>query len=758
MLSFEGAPRVSEARLDVRLGTADVYFLVDTTQSMGEEISVLSDALTRGNFLTDPVRCGLPADAGAGTGALAPEGYEGLIGAIRCQIPNVAFGIGTFDDFPFSGYGDASCPVDGQDDSPFSHLLNMTLPDDNGLAALTSAVTSLRARCGGDLPESHVAALYALATGEALPRTDSSVHFQVPPHETLSTLGMGGVGDTFETPYHLGDVTDTLQYFRFDFDQLNNLYRSSCRHGGGSEQGEGRDAVFSFTLTKTQEIVLTTHNHVNVDTMLRLYAPNDDYLYCHNGFGNSSSIFQVLTPGTYKVMLETRSTEDGRFADLLIGTWQTTSPPLTPAKSDCAPGHTGYPCFREGSKPIVVLFSDAPMHNASAQAYTMPSPALHNATYALNQQNIKVIGINSGSDSSLRSCFTPCMHEITTDCSQEEYAYPTNCYQCNPYACSVSTQTGTVTTTCYQWCCDDSETRFRERCGGTCAGFGDQVCEFSSSTAGGTLKQVAHDTGTVDDAGFPLVLNVGADGSGLSEAVVQAISELAGSTVMDVSLRAVDNPATSGINEGDFVDSVNALPTAAASARCDATLPTYFRRCMPDTEVAFGVTFHNVHVVPTAEDQLFTFNLEVVGDGTFVLQTIPVTILVPGTGSSFALEGRYSHDYDVSAECGGSGDSTHFPVFTETSWNVDLSEAGTETRFELRLASSAAGLDSATPMTRLASTVASPVAIGPLVESAGLSLNAAHARLTAVLLASPDGQRAPTLHDMALRFRCQAAD
>ena len=233
MLPFEGAPRVSGVDLNVRLSTADVYFLMDTTQSMGEEIDVLRDSLISGNFLSNPARCGLPPGVGAGSGAPAPAGYEGLIGAIRCEVPNIAFGVGSFDDFPFGGYGNTNCHVDGMDDVPFSHFLDSTEPDTYGLEQITQAISKYKARCGDDWPESQVAALYAIATGEAIPRTDSSSHFHVPPHETLSTLGIGGVGDTLETPYHLGDITDTLKYYRFGFDNLNNTYRSMCRHGGG---------------------------------------------------------------------------------------------------------------------------------------------------------------------------------------------------------------------------------------------------------------------------------------------------------------------------------------------------------------------------------------------------------------------------------------------------------------------------------------------------------------------------------------------
>ncbi len=757
MLPYEGPTRVSSLDVDVRLNTADVYFLMDTTQSMQGSIDALRTSLISGNFLLNPERCGLPANVRHNTGHPAPAGYEGLLGAIRCEIPNIAFGVGSFDDYPFSGYGDAACHVDGRDDVPFTHWLDTTVPDGSNLQNIRNAIGNYVARCGGSVPESQVPALYSIATGEAIHRTESSAHFSVPPHEDLGSIGVGGVGDTLENPYPLGDITDNLRYVRYDFRNLTNKYHNHCRHGGGSTNG--KDAVFSFTLTKRQQVFITTHNRVNTDNQFILYNPSGEYMYCHNGDGDRANIIQVLNPGTYTLMVNTRSMSDDRYSDLLIGTWQPITTPFTPANA-CPDGRIGYPCFRQGSIPIVMLFTDAPMHNfdSTGNRYWMPAPTFNNAVYALNERDMKVIGINSGSDSTHRHCHTPCILEEVTSCTTENYQHCLSGYSCNCNTCYRDTQTGTEAYSCCGWCCSAEETRQRETCSTSCTVYGNEVCEFSSSTAGGNLKQVAHATGTVDDAGLPLVYQVSADGSGLSEAVVKSVSDLAGSTAMDISMRVVDNPATPGVNEAGFVTSIATVPTPETDARCDAVFPTYFRRCRPDTEVRFGVSFHNHFVAPTTEDQIFTFDLEVVGDGAFVLQTIPVTIVVPGIGPAFANEGRYWRDYNAEAECGDASQRTLLPVWREASWDTDISEAGTDVRFELRLAESVAGLDSAAPMTWLASSAASPLAVGPLAESFGQAPEATHARLTAVLQSSPGGQRAPTFYEMELRFRCEARD
>ena len=106
---------------------ADVYFLMDTTGSMGGEISNLASSLT-------------------GT----------VIPGIQAAIPDVWFGVGGFDDYPCCGYGDAA-----SGDLAYYNLQNMT----SSAPAAQSAVSSLRSHYGVDGPESHVPALHAIATG-----------------------------------------------------------------------------------------------------------------------------------------------------------------------------------------------------------------------------------------------------------------------------------------------------------------------------------------------------------------------------------------------------------------------------------------------------------------------------------------------------------------------------------------------------------------------------------------------------------------
>lgn len=111
---------------DLRRG--DVYFLMDTTGSMDEEIATL-----RADLATV------------------------ILPAIRAQLPEAWVGLGRYDDYPTEGYG-------GRGDVPYEHLLSMT--DDE--SAMIAAVAGLGTHYGDDRPESAGPAMFAAITGAQL--------------------------------------------------------------------------------------------------------------------------------------------------------------------------------------------------------------------------------------------------------------------------------------------------------------------------------------------------------------------------------------------------------------------------------------------------------------------------------------------------------------------------------------------------------------------------------------------------------------
>ncbi len=133
VLPYNGSHENRTLRFGTDISVADVYFLIDTTGSMGGPIANVRSSLSS------------------------------IAAMIGTRIPDVQMGVGHFEDFPnvvdlfsFSGYGMAGT------DQAYEHLQDIT----NDLARVQSALDSLTTANGMDGPESHVEALYQTATGE----------------------------------------------------------------------------------------------------------------------------------------------------------------------------------------------------------------------------------------------------------------------------------------------------------------------------------------------------------------------------------------------------------------------------------------------------------------------------------------------------------------------------------------------------------------------------------------------------------------
>jgi hypothetical protein len=131
----------------------DVFFNMDTTGSMGGEISALESAI---NTVVTP--------------------------GIRTQVMDSQFGVGSMQDFPLDGHGSPDC------DQPFRLLQPIT----DNLADVAAGVNALSHAgspigCGNDTPEAGIESIYQAATGEGL---TGPAPTSVPANHT----GRGGVG------------------------------------------------------------------------------------------------------------------------------------------------------------------------------------------------------------------------------------------------------------------------------------------------------------------------------------------------------------------------------------------------------------------------------------------------------------------------------------------------------------------------------------------------------------------------------------
>jgi len=619
-LPYGGPAELDPLEVGVQVRTADIYFLMDTTGSMGDEIANLRSGLTSGTFI--------------------PRCSGGIIGAIRCTIPDAWFGVGYHDDYPVSPYG-------GSGDDVYRNLQDIT----SSVSSAQTAVNALSLHYGNDGPESQTQALWAIATGGGLgpylnARSCSGGRWgypcfragtipivilftDAPFHNGPSGNNYSGGGtsspapvavtgnDTVATARAVGDAATTWQAFTGNTCGLGHNYGSPCASSYGG------DAVFAFTVSTRRSITLTTQGS-SYDTALSLRRADTTSIACNDDESwpsiATSRIVTTLDPGTYYAVVTGYSSSCGAY-QLTIGD--------------------------------------------STRASTYPVTWTQTVG-ALNAAGIRVITIHSGD------------------------------------------------------------------------GYG--IAD---------ARSLADATGSLSSSGARYVFPIATNGSGLSTAVVDAVVDLANYNRMDIAARAVDNPATPAFDERGFVDAITAVGWGPGS--CSGTSGGHtFVQCLPGTHVDFSIAFRNDVVMPTATPQVFDFWIEVVGNGTFVLERVPVRIVVPSNLPAYPPSGSYWRDYDSTAFC----EATERPDWNNLTWETVSIPAGTSIRWEVRASQTLAGLATATPTTFTTPPTTSPVDLGARLTSAGIGNYVPYLRVTAVLLASADRQRTPTLRSFEVRYTC----
>ncbi|MCA9607214.1 MAG: VWA domain-containing protein, partial [Myxococcales bacterium] len=125
VLPYMDPPVLRELDFAARLGRGDIFFLVDTTGSMGTAISNVRSSLS-----------------------------SMIVPAVRDAIADVQMGVGDYRDFPQDPYG-----------SPGDYPFRLGQPMTADIAAVQSAVNALSLGNGNDGPESLIEALYRASGG-----------------------------------------------------------------------------------------------------------------------------------------------------------------------------------------------------------------------------------------------------------------------------------------------------------------------------------------------------------------------------------------------------------------------------------------------------------------------------------------------------------------------------------------------------------------------------------------------------------------
>ncbi|MBI5489079.1 MAG: VWA domain-containing protein [Deltaproteobacteria bacterium] len=250
--------------------------------------------------------------------------------------------------------------------------------------------------------------------------------------------------------------------------------------------------------------------------------------------------------------------------------------PAIPAPS-CAAGTWGYPCFRDGAVPIVIVITDWPMHNGpSGNNYGSDAafaPSYVETIAALNARSVRVIGVSSDD------------YGVGARADLE----------------AVAVATGAVdlggTPLVYDIPSDGS-------------GLGSQVV-----TAVQTLA-----------TSVPLRIDA---------VPVDGIDEPAGPTPVNAPAEFIDyiEANASGESITDPVSGEVRICTVTDPLPIDETgdtHPDYFPRVLPGTSVCFDIHAKQNWTVPaTREPQMFRATIQVMGDGITILDEREVFFLVP---------------------------------------------------------------------------------------------------------------------------------
>lgn len=149
------------------------------------------------------------------------------------------------------------------------------------------------------------------------------------------------------------------------------------------------------------------------------------------------------------------------------------------------------------------------------------------------------------------------------------------------------------------------------------------------------LDAIARDTNAIDSSGNPIVFDIGLNGTGLSESVVQAIRTLASVIELDIDTVLVDPDLRDSVDPRNFVDRVIALRgepmSGVGSIEREAGI---FRRVRTGTRVVFALSLRNDVVAPGVGPQRFLLEIVFRGDGRQRLGSRTIEIVVPGADGS----------------------------------------------------------------------------------------------------------------------------
>ena len=157
------------------------------------------------------------------------------------------------------------------------------------------------------------------------------------------------------------------------------------------------------------------------------------------------------------------------------------------------------------------------------------------------------------------------------------------------------------------------------------------------------FELVANGTGSIDGTtSRPLVFDISASGTGLSDTVVDAVEQLSRNVPIRVDAIPSDDPSDAIDAVAEFIDfmETNTSGATVMGRVCTSGLatgdsdgdghPDYFPTVFPGTGVCWDIVPRpNVTVPATGDAQIFRATIDVIGDGYTPLDSRDVFFLVP---------------------------------------------------------------------------------------------------------------------------------
>ena len=666
--------------------SADAYILMDATGSMtGEQVQLLAD-LTSGTFV-DTTACA----SGAGTG---------IVGGLRCTVPDLWIGVGDFKEVSYLPHNNR------YDMSPYHHYLDTT----DNIQHIIDAVAQMRADYNKDRPEAATQAIYSVVTGLGLgdlvpnrgacPSTPSgrwgypcfrpgvlpiiilfsdaemfngprlaSPTYGNPPFDGI--LGLGTrlppviqspsvlySSDPF-TAWDLGDLTNTSMTVMGSTKNMGNdattWDKGVCQRGDAwsGYWGDGRDAFLGFSLSSTVDMFVSGEGSAYHTTNVAIFEDDLDYVNCDGGPGG----------GNYW----------GRLTETLdSGYWYAVSDGAVDTSSSVSErlGNFQLRLHNLTADPLVVG------SHASWQTADLPIPwtTVEAELLANNVNFVSVISPNSGG-----------VYEGIADATELAYA-----------------------------------------------------------------------TGSVDQDGNPFLQTIAGDGSGLSTALLDAVNSMIGNTRRDITMVPEDNAATALVDESQFVKNVTAseCPTTGVANCTGGTGTSTCTGCLQGAEVRFQFRLGNTIVSQAATPQVFDFDMVGYAGGAEIGR-IPVRVMVPEAGGSYG-SGFYQNTYDSDVVCEMPPER---PDWGDLTW-IGSTPSDSTVEFEFYTANTLAELDTVIPVsiTYPTDTTSQVYDVGEELIAGGQENWMPFLRVRAKLNASSDSLSTPTFQGWSMQFNCVPFD